>query len=96
MQVTAEEPKTSNEALRAFEGNRIRYVIEGLVDLKRDESLRDSLRERICRALGVTKRYTQMLNNTVQPSLEDATIIAQILGVTVDELCILATEAKAK
>jgi hypothetical protein len=92
--VVEQSAKAHEPPIRAFEGNRIRYVIEAQVDLTRNEGLREEFRTRICQALGITKRYTQMLNNIVQPSLEDATTIAQILGVTVDDLCILATEAK--
>ena len=95
MESLVEQSQKSTEVpIRAFEGNRIRYLIESRVDQTRDETPRESFRKKICNALNISKRYTQMLNNTVQPSLEDATIIAQILGVTVDNLCLLAPEAK--
>ena len=82
----AEKPQ---EHVRVFVGNRIRTIIEVAVAQKQNPALREKYRQRICQALNISKRYTQMLNNIVQPSLQDATAIAQILGVTVDELCML-------
>lgn len=94
MEATAQKEAPTAVKIRPFVGNNIRLIIDAAVVREQNEALRDSYRQRICDELGISKRYTQMLNNIVQPSLEDATTIAQILGVTVDELCMLAPEAK--
>lgn len=82
--------KKREGAIQPFERNRIRYIIESMVDKQCNEALRDTIRDSICAALGITNRYSMMLNNTVQPSLKEATTIAQILEVSVDELYILS------
>lgn len=53
-----------------------------------DDKQRREITERILRTVyhKREKTFTRILNNTSQPTLEEAATIAQILGVTIDDL----------
>lgn len=85
-----EQIAVKKETLRHVTGNAIQLVIDGIVSQTRKPELRQDFRTRICTALNISKSYTQMLNNKLQPTTAQLAVIAQVLEVTVDDLLVYA------
>ena len=85
-----EQKAVEMEKIRLVSGNAIALVIDGIVSQTRKPDLRQDFRTRICTALNISKSYTQMLNNKLQPSTAQLAVIAQVLEVTVDDLLVYA------
>ena len=85
-----EQKAVKKETLRLVTGNAIELVIDGIVSQARKPELRALFRERICETLNITKSYTQMLNNKLQPTTAQLAVIAQVLEVPVEQLLVYA------
>ncbi|MBC6698059.1 hypothetical protein [Hymenobacter sp. BT190] len=79
----------TEDRIRPIKENLFQVTIDRLVGEARDSSLRESIKRRICSELGITKRYTMLLNNTLQPSMKDLLTFSQVLGVPMDSLIVL-------
>lgn len=79
---------TEAPPLKKFRANKIlSEVLRAAGDSTESEPVK-AVRERLAVALNLSQNALgRMLNNTSQPSLEEASIIAQVLGTTVDALC---------
>jgi hypothetical protein len=77
------------EKIRPIKENLFALTIDRIVGEKRDSTLRETFRSRICGALGISNRYTMLLNNTVQPSIRELLAFSQVLEVPLDDLIVL-------
>jgi transcriptional regulator with XRE-family HTH domain len=81
------EEKFQEQKIKPFSANRIALVIEEKAQGKHGPRQRSALRAAIANALGTTlTKVSRMLNQTDQPTTPELATIAQVLGVTTDQL----------
>ena len=83
------------DAIKPLEANRIALVIHEKTQGRRGRQLQIALKKSIAQELSSSlTKVTRLLNNTDQPTAHELVVIAQILGVTLDELIQLRDEGK--